>query len=175
MAYDELMPLKLQRKHIILLTDGQSSNADYETLIEEGKKENITISTVALGQDADIRLLESLAEYGSGRFYNVTDSTVIPSILSRETVMASRTYIEDNPFYPVIQPYPDWLKHFKNGVPQMNAYIAVTPKQTAQVSVVSEKEDPILAEWQYGLGKTIAYTSDTSGKWAGDWARWNEY
>lgn len=175
MAYDELMPLKLQRKHIILLTDGQSSNADYETLIEEGKKENITISTVALGQDADIRLLESLAEYGSGRFYNVTDSTVIPSILSRETVMASRTYIEDNPFYPVIQPYPDWLKHFKNGVPQMNAYIAVTPKQNAQVSVVSEKEDPILAEWQYGLGKTIAYTSDTGGKWAGDWARWNEW
>ncbi|MBU5214404.1 VWA domain-containing protein [Heyndrickxia oleronia] len=175
MAYDELMPLKLQRKHIILLTDGQSSNADYETLIEEGKKENITISTVALGQDADIRLLESLAEYGSGRFYNVTDSTVIPSILSRETVMASRTYIEDNPFYPVIQPYPDWLKHFKNGVPQMNAYIAVTPKQTAQVSVLSEKEDPILAEWQYGLGKTIAYTSDTSGKWAGDWARWNQW
>lgn len=57
----------------------------------------------------------------------------------------------------------------------MNAYIAVTPKQTAQVSVVSEKEDPILAEWQYGLGKTIAYTSDTSGKWAGDWARWNEW
>lgn len=176
MAYEKLQPLKLQRKHIILLTDGQSAtNANYQSLIEEGKEDNITISTVALGQDADIGLLESLAEYGSGRFYNVTDSTVIPSILSRETVMATRTYIEDHPFYPQIQPYPEWNRFFADGVPQMNAYIAVTPKQTAQVSIVSEKEDPILAEWQYGLGRTVAFTSDTSGKWAGDWARWNEW
>ncbi|MGE8206725.1 VWA domain-containing protein [Heyndrickxia sp. NPDC080065] len=175
MAYDQLKPLKLQRKHIILLTDGQSQNANYQELIEEGKKDNITISTVGLGQDADIRLLEDLAKYGAGRFYYVSDSTVIPSILSRETVMATRTYIEDHPFYPKVQPYPEWFLFFKNGIPKMNAYIAVTPKQTAQVSILSEKEDPILAEWQYGLGRTIAFTSDTRGKWAGDWARWSEW
>ncbi|MEK5392171.1 VWA domain-containing protein [Margalitia sp. FSL K6-0131] len=173
LAYERLKPLKLQRKHIILLTDGQSStNSSYQTLVEEGKKDNITISTVALGQDADRNLLEDISKYGAGRFYYVTDSTVIPSILSRETVMATRTYIEDNPFYPKVQPYPEWVKLFENGVPKMNAYIAVTPKSTAQVSILSKKDDPILAQWQYGLGQTAAFTSDTSGKWAGDFARW---
>ena len=39
---------------------------------------------------------------GSGRFYDVIDEQTIPSILSRETAMISRTYIEDNPFYPAI-------------------------------------------------------------------------
>nr|WP_249310297.1 VWA domain-containing protein [Bacillus sp. FJAT-49736] len=173
LAYEKLKPLKLQRKHIILLTDGQSStNSSYESLVEAGKKNNITVSTVALGEDADRNLLESIANYGSGRFYYVSDSTVIPSILSRETVMATRTYIEDDPFYPKIQPYPGWGNLFAGGVPKMNAYIAVTSKSAAQVSILSKKDDPVLAEWQYGLGRTAAFTSDTSGKWSGDWARW---
>lgn len=175
LAYEELEDLKLQRKHIILLTDGQAPGGDYEELIEKGKEKNITLSTVALGSDADRALLEELAMLGTGRFYDVSDSSVIPSILSRETVMATRTYIEDNPFYPEIQPYPDWLRLFEAGVPQMNAYIATTPKPRAQIPIISEKEDPILAEWQYGMGYTIAFTSDFSGKWSGDWARWDNW
>ncbi|MFO1445878.1 VWA domain-containing protein [Bacillus sp. Bva_UNVM-123] len=175
LAYEELEDLKLQRKHIILLTDGQAPGGDYEGLIENGKEKNITLSTVALGSDADRGLLEELANMGTGRFYDVTDSSVIPSILSRETVMATRTYIEDNPFYPGVQPYPDWMKLFEAGVPQMNAYIATTPKSRAQVPILSEKEDPVLAEWQYGMGYTLAFTSDFSGKWSGDWARWQNW
>lgn len=176
MAYAKLTNLNLQRKHIILLTDGQSSTTkDYETLIEEGKKNNITLSTVAIGQDADRNLLEKLSKLASGRFYDVFDATTIPSILSRETSMITRTYIEDNPFYPIIYNAEGWNKLFEAGVPKMNAYIATTAKQTATVVAESEKEDPVLAEWRYGLGRTIAFTSDSTGAWTGDWARWNEW
>ncbi|WP_059170116.1 VWA domain-containing protein [Bacillus sp. FJAT-27445] len=172
-AYGELRDLKLQRKHIILLTDGQSAaDGDYAALIAEGKKRNITLSTLALGSDADRLLLEELAKMGNGRFYDVSDASVIPSVLSRETVMTTRTYIEDEPFYPVIESYPEWTAMFENGVPQMNAYIAVTPKPRARVPVLSEKDDPVLSQWQYGLGSTLAFTSGLSGKWSGDWARW---
>lgn len=175
-AFEELSSIQLQRKHIILLTDGQSvTNNDYFALIDEGKETNITLSTVALGQDADKRLLESLAEYGSGRFYDVHDDTVIPSILSRETAMITRTYIEDQPFYPVIHQTAGWSPLFDDGVPQMNAYIAVTPKSMAQLILSSEKEDPVLAEWQYGLGRTMALMTDTAGEWSGDWARWEHW
>lgn len=176
LAYENLSDLQLQRKHIILLTDGQSYTASsYEDLIEEGKGNNITLSTVAIGADADATLLESLSEYGSGRFYSVLDETTIPSILSRETAMISRTYIEDNPFYPIIYNADGWNSLFEEGVPQMNAYIGTTAKQTATVIAESEKEDPVLAEWQYGLGRTIAFTSDSTGAWTGDWARWDEW
>ncbi|MGG0656813.1 VWA domain-containing protein [Rummeliibacillus pycnus] len=176
LAYQQLEPLKLQRKHIILLTDGQSStNSSYEQLIEEGKHSNITLSTVAIGDDADRNLLEELARFGAGRFYDVRDEETVPSILSRETSMMTRTYIEDHPFYPIISSGAPWDTVFAKGVPQMNAYIATTAKQTSKVIAKSKQEDPIIAEWNYGLGKTIAYTSDTSGKWAGDWARWSEW
>ncbi|MFJ7970576.1 VWA domain-containing protein [Psychrobacillus sp. NPDC096389] len=176
LAYENLAPLKLQRKHVILLTDGQSaSNGDYQTLIEEGAKDLVTVSTVAVGQDADRGLLESLAEMGGGTFYDVVDESTIPAIMSTETAMISRTYIEDNPFYPIIYGDAAWTSLFTDGVPQMNAYIATTPKQTASIIAESEKEDPVLVEWMYGLGRTMAFTSDSTGAWSGDFARWNRW
>lgn len=176
LAYERLSPLNLQRKHVILLTDGQAyTTNDYQTLIEDGAKNLITVSTVAVGQDADRALLESIAEMGGGTFYDVVDESTIPSIMSTETAMISRTYIEDNPFYPIIYGDATWASLFTDGVPQMNAYIATTPKQTASIIAESEKEDPVLVEWMYGLGRTIAFTSDSTGEWSGDFARWNHW
>ncbi|WP_332645598.1 VWA domain-containing protein [Lysinibacillus sp. 54212] len=176
LAYKNLQDLPLQRKHIILLTDGQSAtNSSYEDLLSTGLDKNVTLSTVAIGSDADRTLLENLSLLGNGRFYDVTDATMIPSILSRETAMISRTYIEDNPFYPTVYNATNWNTLFNEGVPEMNAYIGTTAKAMANVIAESDKEDPILAQWQYGLGTTIAFTSDSSGAWAGDWARWENW
>ncbi|WP_407271583.1 VWA domain-containing protein [Radiobacillus sp. PE A8.2] len=172
-AYDQLMNLELQRKHIVLLTDGQSATSlNYQEMIEDGLADGVTLSTVAIGTDADSALLEEMSQLGNGRFYQVINDSSIPTILSRETALITRTYIEDDPFYPKIAGNSDWNGHFENGVPQMNAYIATTPKGRAQQMLVSEKDDPVLARWQYGLGKTVAWTSDLSGEWAGDWPAW---
>ncbi|RNF40744.1 VWA domain-containing protein [Planococcus salinus] len=173
-AYGQLEELELQRKHIILLTDGQSATAgDYTSLIEDGKEHNVTLSTVAIGQDADQILLETLADAGAGRFYDVSDASTIPAILSRETMMMSRTYIVDDPFQPIVYE-SDWSSLFVDGVPEMNAYIATTPKPAASVAAESTEEDPVLASWNYGLGKTIAYTSD-SGSWSGGFQAWQNW
>ncbi|WP_255472884.1 VWA domain-containing protein [Planomicrobium sp. CPCC 101079] len=173
-AYNQLEGLELQRKHIILLTDGQSATTkDYGALIEEGIESNVTLSTVSIGQDADKSLLEGLAESGNGRFYDVTDATTIPAILSRETIMMSRTYIVDEPFYPTVYA-SKWDPLFAEGVPQMNTYIATTAKGTASVALESEEEDPVLTTWNYGLGKSIAYTSG-SGAWSGGFQSWENW
>ncbi|WP_255473361.1 VWA domain-containing protein [Planomicrobium sp. CPCC 101110] len=173
-AYKQLEDLELQRKHIILLTDGQSATSnDYDALIEAGIENNVTLSTVSIGQDADKGLLEGMAGSGNGRFYDVTDATTIPAILSRETIMMSRTYIVDKPFYPTVYS-SKWNPLFSDGIPQMNAYIATTAKGTASVALESEEEDPILATWNYGLGKTVAYTSG-SGAWSGGFQTWKNW
>ncbi|USK93925.1 VWA domain-containing protein [Rossellomorea marisflavi] len=171
-AYLSLQDKPLKRKHIILLTDGQSAaGGDYDSLIEDGLSKGVTLSTVAIGSDADRYLLEDLSQMGNGRFYDVVDASVIPSILTRETVITTRTYIEDQPFFPAIQS-TKWQKLFEGGMPRMNAYIATSPKDSAQVELASDKKDPILATWRYGLGNTFAFTSDTNGQWAGDFASW---
>ncbi|WOV85131.1 VWA domain-containing protein [Sporosarcina jeotgali] len=175
-AYEDLAELSLQRKHVILLTDGQSPMpAGYLDIIEEAKSNNTTLSTVGIGSDADQTLLEEMAAAGGGRYYGVSDESTVPAILSRETITMTRTYIEDNPFYMKLGNVAEWNELFADGVPQMNAYIATTAKQTADIAAISPKEDPIIAEWKYGLGRTVAFTSDSSGKWSGELAGWEDY
>lgn len=176
LAYEQLEKLDLKRKHIILLTDGQSATTmDYHELISEGLKHNVTLSTVAIGSDADRMLLEDLALEGTGRYYDVQDASTIPSILSRETLLTTRTYIEDNPFYPTLIQGTEWSSIFTEGIPQMNVYVATEPKTRAQSILVSDKNDPVLSRWQYGLGNTVAWTSDVSGEWAGDFVSWEKW
>jgi hypothetical protein len=37
---------------------------------------------------------------------------------------------------------------------------------------MTHQEDPLLATWRYGLGRTAAFTSDAKGKWSVLWLRW---
>src|SRR6185436_9438323 len=64
----------------------------------------------------------------------------------------------------------DW----KNA-PFLFGYIVTTPKPNASVSLLTERGDPLLASWRFGLGKTAAFMSDAKSRWAADWLRWPGY
>ncbi|NMA95280.1 MAG: VWA domain-containing protein, partial [Clostridiales bacterium] len=68
-AYEALNKIDAKLKHIIALSDGQSMPAPYEKILEKLELEDITLSTVALGQGADKAFLESIAMKGRGRYY----------------------------------------------------------------------------------------------------------
>ena len=59
--------------------------------------------------------------------------------------------------------------------PQLLGYVATTPKPRAEVPLLSEKGDPLLAHWQYGLGRAVAFTSDAKAKWGRNWMAWDKY
>lgn len=172
MAYESVKTMKTQRKHVILLTDGQSGmQDDYQGLLQQMAGENITVSTVAVGDDADTHLLQMIAEWGKGRYYFANDAESIPKIFSKETALASRTFIVEKPQVPALMGAGAWAS-LQQGLPPLRAYVATTPKQTAETSLMSMDEDPILTRWQYGLGRSVAWTSDLEGKWAPDWVSW---
>lgn len=172
LAYERIKTMKTQRKHIILLTDGQSGvSDDYAGLLQQMKGENITVSTVAVGNDADVQLLQMIAESGGGRYYFANNAESIPKIFSKETALASRTFIVEQPQIPAWTGAGGWSS-LKQNLPPLRAYIATTPKQTAEKLLMSAQDDPILARWQYGLGRSVAWTSDLEGKWAPDWVSW---
>jgi hypothetical protein len=41
--------------------------------------------------------------------------------------------------------------------------------------LLTHQEDPLLATWRYGLGRTAAFTSDAKSKWAVLWLRWGGF
>src|SRR5207248_2138640 len=56
--------------------------------------------------------------------------------------------------------------------PPLTGYVATTPRAAADVILQSPQGDPLLATWQYGLGRVMAWTSDAQGRWTAGLLRW---
>jgi hypothetical protein len=60
-------------------------------------------------------------------------------------------------------------------LPALRGYNGTTPKATARVALLTARGDPLLATWQFGLGRAAVWTSDLKGQWATDWLVWNGF
>lgn len=159
-------------KHVILLTDGNAPS-NYSDLISQMRDQGITISTVAVGRDADPNLRQ-IAEAGGGRWYGVAQIGDIPRIFLRETVIVAGRDIIEEPFTPQIALQTAALRNL-GGLPTLNGYNGTELKQTARALLVTPDGKPVLAQWQYGLGRAVAWTSDLQGKWAANWVQWEQF
>ena len=59
-------------------------------------------------------------------------------------------------------------------LPTLNGYVSTAPRPRAVTALTSDRGDPLLAYWQQGLGRVVAWTSDTSGPWSQEWRDWSE-
>ena len=174
-AYNSLKTSDAKIKHIILLTDGMAERTGYDDLLKNMNSDNITVSTVAVGQDSDKELLANIAKTCGGRAYVTDQYTNIPSIFSKETFLAARTYLNNREFTPIINSDHAVLKGIaEGGLPTLLGYIGASQKETARVILKSDEDDPILTVWQYGLGKAVAWNSDISGKWSANYIPWDK-
>jgi uncharacterized membrane protein len=174
-AYKAAAASDARLKHIILLTDGQSFDADYPALLAKMQAEQITLSTIAVGSDSDTKLLTALAQMGAGRYYFTERSTDIPRITSRETTIASRSSLVEGRVVPQLTaPSPIMLGLTGATLPTLNGYVTTAPRPRAVTALTSDRGDPLLAHWQQGLGRVVAWTSDTSGPWSQEWRNWPE-
>jgi Ca-activated chloride channel homolog len=175
-AHEMLQGITAGLKHCIVLTDGVSSPGDFQGITATMTAEQITVSTVAVGTDIDAELLQSIARWGRGRFYQSSDPHDIPQIFAKETMTASKSSLIEEPFLPQVLHEDQVVRgiDWKNA-PFLFGYVVVSPKPTASVSLLTERGDPLYAGWRFGLGKTAAFMSDAKSKWAADWVRWPGY
>ena len=161
-------------RHIILLTDGGADPTGIPELVEQLYTEHgITLSTVGVGRDA-APFLPTLAEIGGGRYHFTADPSTIPAIFTEETTLATRAYIIEESFYPQLYATSPILAGISE-LPPLLGYVGTSPKETAQTILVSRHGDPILAAWQYGLGRVVSFTSDATGRWALSWLGWEGF
>jgi hypothetical protein len=164
-------------KHVIFLSDGQMTRGDFAGLLRRMAKDKITVSTVAIGKDADLQLMVDVAKWGRGRFYYTEDSQTIPRIFTLETQLASKASLVEQPFKPQLTaPAHEAMQDIDwKAVPPLGGYVASTLKSTAELVLMSHQEDPVLATWRYGLGRSAAFTSDAKAKWGVLWLRWRDF
>ena len=175
-AYERLSETDAEVRHIILLSDGKTYPDDYETLVNRMAEEEITVSSVAVGEEADRELLGNIAEWGNGRSYFIRDAQRVPQIFIEETQIASQqTLVEETVDTKVSSSVEAFTGVDLASAPALRGYVSTQPKETAEVLLQSESEAPILARWHYGLGKAAVFTSDVKNRWAADWLEWDGY
>ncbi|HZM73754.1 MAG TPA: VWA domain-containing protein [Candidatus Polarisedimenticolia bacterium] len=170
-AVESLEKTTATRRHIILLTDGWSSSGQYDAIIKRMQAAGITLSTVGAGGGSN-PFLEGLAKQGGGRFYNAANPSSIPDIFLKETQQVSGQQIVEEDFFPIQTSSSPILRGIDEGFPSLHGYNGTTIKSAAQQVLVTARDDPLLAQWQYGLGRSVAWTSDSTGRWATNWVAW---
>ncbi|KAB8141141.1 VWA domain-containing protein [Chloroflexia bacterium SDU3-3] len=169
-AQDILRASDAKIKHAVLMTDGWGEGIDPVQVATSMRAEGITLSVVADGQGSS-PALQQLADAGGGRYLPATDPEDIPRLFVGETNQTIGNYMVETPFVPKLGAQSPILSGITS-MPQLYGYDATTPKQTATVALYGLNDEPLLAHWQYGLGRAVAWTSDAKGQWAKDWLGW---
>jgi Ca-activated chloride channel homolog len=172
-AFDELAPARARKKHIILLTDGQSPYEGIPELIDAAAAQRITISAIGIGDGADQSQLRTIATRGGGRFMQTRDPASLPRIFSKETSEVSRRSIVEEPTRVKVAKKAEALAGLPlESAPPLGGYAVTRPRPRAELLLAAPNGAPLLARWQVGLGQVAAWTSDVEPRWSGAWMRW---
>lgn len=181
MAYRALAAADAGQKHCIVISDGDPSLPS-NALLQRFRDTRISISTVGIGVHGvnEQNNLKRLSTPTGGRHYDVTggDLTVLPQIFIKEAQTVRRSLIwEGTAFVPTMTGgAAETMRGIAGSVPPISGYVVAAEREgLALVTLRGKENDPILAQWQYGLGKAVTFTSDATTRWASQWVGWPQF
>src|SRR5690606_34736741 len=88
-AFESMQNVEASIRHVIVLSDGETEEAPFEELAASMAAEQITLSTVSIGREANRALMRSIALHGLGRAYFTENIREVPRILATEAMLVS--------------------------------------------------------------------------------------
>ena len=175
-AFLELEKASDEIKHVIILSDGRTLTDNFEAMTKQMAAARITVSTVSVGQEADQDLMTKIAGWGKGKTYYAEDPAGVPQIFNQDVESSAGESLQETSFKLIVTKSVDAFKGIDwNLAPRLEGYVQVKPRPMAEVLLEAYKDRPLLARWQFGLGKAAIFTSDVKDRWAVDWLKWNGY
>ncbi|TME88462.1 MAG: VWA domain-containing protein [Chloroflexi bacterium] len=173
-ADQALSKAKAAIKHVILFGDGDTMDRNYQAAITAMHGRGITLSTVAIAATAqDVSMMQAMAGWGHGRAYQSNSLQDVPQIFLKETREALKPWIVEGRIAPQLASLADVIPGVPlDSFPALAGYVATTPRAAADIVLKSPQGDPLLATWEYGLGRVLAWTSDAQGRWTADLLHW---
>jgi hypothetical protein len=171
-------------KHMIVISDGDPGDPT-PSAVNALKLLGVTVSTVAVGchGPAESKKLNDLALATGGKYYQVNNPKALPKIFQREARRVAQPLVHENAagFVPVIRASDEIVSGITNPLPPITGFVSTTVKRNplVEVAIISpepkDRAAPILASWTYGLGRSVAYTTDAGARWAKAWPGWSNY
>ena len=178
MSVSALEKLPSSVKHMIVMSDGDPSSPA-ASLLKRCRKAKITVSTICYfahggAQGPSVDLMKRIANVTGGKYYYLDDPRALPRIFLKESKRVTRSLIVNKTITPAVRGDSPVLTGF-SGFPQLTGYVLTEAKPRAEVALTAPDGSPILAHWQYGVGKSLAFTSDAKPRWATEWVTWEGF
>ncbi len=187
MAMNGLMRVRdAMTRHIVIISDGDPTPPT-RAVINQLVARQITVTavlTAAHGEDLQAqRVMSDLARRTKGRFYNVTNPKALPRIYQKEARTISRPLIfeRETPWAPKLNYVSEPVTGLSTTVPPITGLVLTSVKENELVEMPltsplpTGQVNPLLAHWSYGLGRSVAFTSDAGRRWAKQWPDWESY
>ncbi|HYA35535.1 MAG TPA: VWA domain-containing protein, partial [Candidatus Binataceae bacterium] len=164
-------------KHVVILTDGETGGtADmYYSLVSAMHHDaGATVSTIAIGRQANLQLLEAISKYGGGGFYQTDSARNLPEIFledfkhhgAESTMVEKESAPRTSAGDPILKDYAG------RQLPPLKGFVSTELRPKATLDAYIERDgrrEPLIGSWKYGAGKALAVTTDASGRWSGPW------
>ena len=173
------------QKHVIILSDGDAQPPSAK-LLADFRREKISVSTIAIGWGGHVRerTMMNIAKKTKGKYYRAQNPRQLPQIFMKESKVVRRPLIIDEPFRPQIHHVDSDLlggiTPGPNALPLLGGMVLTSVKPSPNVLLpiiraTDDGDDPVLAHWQYELGKTVAFTSGHWPIWGRAWTEWDKF
>ncbi len=180
LAYDGLAAADAGQRHVIMISDGDAQTPP-TSLLDKFVAKRITVSCVGVYPHGGTETgrMKFISDYCGGRYYFVNTQAglaTIPGIFIKEAQTVRRSLIwEGNAFVPQVLAGGQALRGLSS-VPPISGYVVMAEREGLSLTTLKGREgDPILAEWQYGLGRVVTYASDATTRWNPQWVAWGNY
>ncbi len=180
-AEREILASGVPVRQVFLLTDGDTNRQyhDHDALIADYSREHIPVSTIRIGPDlANLRLLEDFARATGGTFYRVQDIEKLPLLLVGLTREAMNRRKQGRATIVAGEASDILTGIDSRSIPSVDYFATTKAKDGAQLPLRIKRDKqsvPLLAVWQYGLGRAAVFSTDPDSLATLNWIRWDRY
>ncbi len=183
MAHKALSELtNVSQKHVIIVSDGDPAPPT-PGLIQKYKDAGISVSTVVAGGHGmggnSSLTMKRIAKQTGGKYHNPGNNfSLMPQIFMKEAIKVKRSLIVEGETFTAshnLTARPGPFRGRWQALPTFTGYVLTVGREGVSPEIVTSKGDPLFSSWQYGMGKTAAFTSDATARWGDAWTSWNEY
>ncbi|RKX78161.1 MAG: hypothetical protein DRP87_07020, partial [Spirochaetes bacterium] len=157
---ERLLKLNIDEKHIIILSDGETRDRNFEPLLRKAREEKITISVIGVGERINTKLLNKIAVDTGGNFFRVDSADEIPAVIFEDRKNITRSHFAEEDF--------SIKDAFGNKIASVSGMNLYTPKEGRVMLYSNEFDDPLFILEERGNKPILMFTSDIYGYYTED-------
>ena len=172
---------QVEKRHIILVTDGEPTDAEsqYGSMMKRNAELGITMSIVGIGSTSTaenhmnnvIETYTTVDGEARARFYNIENADKVASTLRQDLMLPEIKDVTYGPFTPTAEKINSVLAGVDiTKIPSLDGFYGSKLKNGAEV-ILSGEFVPIYAQWKVGKGMVGSFMCDLNGTFSSDFIK----